>query len=33
MDPALRARLKADFAPEVRRLGELIGRDLTAWSV
>jgi hypothetical protein len=33
MDPDLRARLKAEFAPEVRRLGELIGRDLTAWSV
>ena len=33
MDPELRARLKAEFAPEVRRLGELIGRDLSAWSV
>ena len=33
MDPALRASLKAEFAPEVRRLGELIGRDLSAWSV
>jgi hypothetical protein len=33
MDPQLRARLKAEFAPEVRRLGDLIGRDLSAWSV
>jgi hypothetical protein len=33
MDPELRARLKAEFAPEVRRLGELIARDLTAWSI
>jgi hypothetical protein len=32
MDPELRARLKAEFAPEVHRLGELIGRDLSAWS-
>jgi hypothetical protein len=32
MDPALRARLKAEFAPDVRRLGQLIGRDLSAWS-
>jgi len=32
LDPQLRARLRAEFAPEVRRLGELIGRDLSAWS-
>jgi hypothetical protein len=32
IDPALRARLRAEFAPEVRRLGALIGRDLSAWS-
>ncbi|MGH7508107.1 MAG: sulfotransferase [Gemmatimonadales bacterium] len=32
MDPALRRRLQAEFAPEVERLGRLIGRDLTAWS-
>lgn len=32
MDPELRARLKAEFAPEVRRLGQLIRRDLSAWS-
>lgn len=32
MDPDLRRRLTAELAPEVRRLGELIGRDLSAWS-
>jgi hypothetical protein len=32
MDAHLRARLKAEFAAEVRRLGALIGRDLSAWS-
>jgi hypothetical protein len=32
MDPELRRRLKAEFAPEVQRLGALIGRDLSAWS-
>jgi hypothetical protein len=32
MDPQLRARLAADLAPEVARLGELIGRDLSHWS-
>ena len=28
---ALRAQLRAEFAPEVRRLSDLIGRDLSAW--
>ncbi len=32
MDPELRAALRAEFAPEVRALGELIGRDLSHWS-
>jgi hypothetical protein len=32
MDPALRAELKREFAPEVSALGELIGRDLSHWS-
>jgi hypothetical protein len=32
MDPALRARLQAEFRPEVERLGRLIGRDLSGWS-
>jgi Sulfotransferase domain len=32
LDPELRRRLTEEFAPEVRRLGELIGRDLGAWS-
>jgi len=32
MDPALRARLRVEFAPEVAALGELIGRDLSHWS-
>jgi hypothetical protein len=32
MDPALRAALTAEFAPQVTDLGELIGRDLSAWS-
>jgi hypothetical protein len=31
MDPELRARLTDEFAPMVRELGELIGRDLSAW--
>lgn len=32
MDPDLRTRLQAEFAPEVGRLSELLGRDLTHWS-
>lgn len=32
MDPALRRALSAEFAPQVAELGELIGRDLSAWS-
>jgi hypothetical protein len=32
MDPELRSRLTAEFAPQVAELGELIGRDLSAWS-
>jgi hypothetical protein len=32
VDPALRAQLVAEYAPEVERLGRLIGRDLSAWS-
>ena len=30
--PELQARLKREFAPEVERLSELLGRDLTHWS-
>lgn len=32
MDPALRRRLTEEMAPEVAKLGELIGRDLSSWS-
>jgi Sulfotransferase domain len=32
LDPELRSRLQHDFAPEVGRLGDLIGRNLTHWS-
>jgi hypothetical protein len=32
MDPQLRRRLVEELAPQVRELGELIGRDLSAWS-
>lgn len=31
MDPALRAELRTEFAPEIDRLSGLIGRDLAAW--
>lgn len=31
MDGKLRARLQERFAPEVSRLGDLLGRDLTHW--
>jgi hypothetical protein len=33
LDPRLRRRLENEFAPEVARLGVLIGRDLSTWSV
>lgn len=33
MDPELRRRLVAEFAPQIEELGALIGRDLSAWSV
>ena len=32
MDPALRRQLTDEFAPMVRELGLLVGRDLSAWS-
>jgi len=32
MDQALRRQLTEEFAPQVDELGELIGRDLSAWS-
>ncbi|HEX6654951.1 MAG TPA: sulfotransferase [Candidatus Limnocylindria bacterium] len=32
MDPELRRRLASELAPEVADLGQLIGRDLSAWS-
>jgi hypothetical protein len=32
MDPGLRRRLTAEMAPDIDRLGRLIGRDLSAWS-
>jgi len=31
IDPDLRRRLQAEFLPEVQRLSELVGRDLTHW--
>jgi hypothetical protein len=31
MDPELRRRLLTEFTPQIRRLEELIGRDLSAW--
>jgi len=31
MDPSLRSQLLDEFAPEIERLGRLIGRDLAAW--
>jgi hypothetical protein len=31
MAPALRRRLEEDFATEIKRLGELIDRDLLRW--
>jgi len=32
MSPELRARLREIFRPDVARLSELLGRDLSAWS-
>jgi hypothetical protein len=32
LDPELRKRLQTEFAPEVERLSQLLGRDLTHWS-
>jgi hypothetical protein len=32
LDPELRRRLQDEFKPEVERLSELLGRDLTHWS-
>lgn len=32
MDPGLRRALIAEFAPDVRRLADLLGRDLSAWT-
>jgi hypothetical protein len=32
LDPALLARLRVEFAPEIERLGKLIDRDLSAWT-
>ncbi len=31
LDPALRAELRREFAPEVERLSQLLGRDLSHW--
>ena len=31
MSPELRRQLQAEFLPEVQRLGDLLGRDLTHW--
>ena len=33
MDPELKLSLLREFAPEVERLSELLGRDLTHWSL
>jgi hypothetical protein len=32
LDPGLRWKLRREFAPEIERLSELLGRDLTHWS-
>lgn len=31
LDPALRAQLCSEFKPEIQRLGDLLGRDLSHW--
>jgi len=33
LDPHLREQLRAEFAPEIERLGRLLGRDLSFWSL
>ncbi len=32
LDPILRRRLQVEFQPEVKRLADLLGRDLSSWS-
>jgi hypothetical protein len=32
MDPGLRSGLRAEFAPEIERLGDLLGRELNEWT-
>jgi hypothetical protein len=32
LDPDLRRRLQVEFQPEVQRLADLLGRDLSSWS-
>ena len=32
MDPELKSQLQEEFEPEVKRLGEVLGRDLSQWS-
>jgi hypothetical protein len=32
IDPEIRRKLQADFAPEVERISEVLGRDLTHWT-
>jgi hypothetical protein len=32
MSPSLRRKLQSEFAPEVQKLGEILGRDLRYWS-
>jgi hypothetical protein len=32
MSPEIKARLRETFRPEVARLGEMLGRDLSSWS-
>ena len=32
INPDLQGRLRAEFAPDVERLGKLLGRDLSHWS-
>ena len=32
LDPGLRQRLQVEFQPEIKRLADLLGRDLSSWS-